>query len=114
MFSVTQWQRGTVYLFCDYDCTVAALSLALALAPETRNPVSNHCIPTSISSSFRSWACFFFGAELRTMGNTSRWMTHVRFHLQVFNESWAGELDFKFYRVVYTNSKFRSCFQIEE
>jgi hypothetical protein len=41
-------------------------------------------------------------------------MTYVRLHLQVFNRSRAGELDFKFYYVVCTNSKLQPYFQIEE
>lgn len=47
-------------LFYDYDRTVAALSLALA--PELQNPVSKHCIPNSISSSFLCRP--FFGLNL--------------------------------------------------
>src|SRR5271170_4408707 len=88
-------------LFCDYNCTVAAQSLALV--PELQNPASNHCIPNSFSSSFLRRLVFWAGLE--TMGSVSRWMTYVRLRLQIFNDSWAGELDFKLYCVVYVNSK---------
>lgn len=79
-------------LFCDYDGTVAALSLAPA--PKLQNPVPKHCIPNSTSSSFLRRLDFWAG--LGTMGSVPRWITYVRLRLQVFNDSWAGELDFKF------------------
>src|ERR1700722_19767910 len=93
-------KEALLILFCDCDCTVAALSLALA--PELQNPVSNHCIPDSISSSLLRRLVFWAG--LGTMGSLSRWMTYIRLHLRVFNNSCAGELDFKFHCVVYVNS----------